>query len=141
MYIGNSFDELLVAGRQIMTNKTLLYVDKEVLSGERVPINSDETYSKLVYDILNNDKVVITQDEYMLLEDKTLTLVSKAFEGVDGVTVDDIAQLATAQVQKLSDIVNIGSFELTNISEETIYDIYDRTILSEFIQGVQKTNE
>jgi len=140
-YIGNAFDELSVAGRQLSSNETLLYVDEKVLSGEKVPVNSDETYGKLVYDILNNDKDVINQTECMLLQEKYLKFVNKAFANVEGVTSEDITQIAEAQVNRLSNIVSTGSFELTKISKDTVYNIYEKLVLAESVQGVNISNE
>ena len=140
-YIGSAFGELSVAGHQLTQNETLLYVDEEVLSGERVPVNNNEIYGKLVYDILNNEKDVITQAEYSLLQEKALEFTTKAFEGVEGVTVDDIAQLADTQVNRLSSIVSTGDFEITGISQDTVYNIYERLLLSEGVQGVNSATE
>ncbi len=75
------------------------------------------------------------------MQEKSLEFTSKAFEGVEGITVADIAQLADAQVNRLSSIVNTGDFEITGISQDTVYNIYERLLLSKGIQGVNSATE
>lgn len=53
----------------------------------------------------------------------------------------DIAQLADAQVNRLSEIASSGSFELTSISQDTVYNIYERLAIAEGVQGVSVTGE
>lgn len=104
-YFGMSYDTIDATMQLKTSTETLVFVPQEVLSGARVPVTDTEKYGKLLYDIYDNGKRSLTEEERTFVQTKTLEIVQEALQNVSGITQSDINAIATSQS---TNIISIG---------------------------------